>query len=146
MRAQRSAPASSHSGRTYRLRTSDISGDTHVFACTPFVIDVTGASSAGTSGQSEANISRDTLPCSFDTAFDRPASRRPITAMLKRSSGGSPGRWPSAMRSSTVSPHSFAHPAKYFSIISRGKRSIPAGTGVCVVKMLPAWVASIASA
>ena len=43
-------------------------------------------------------------------------------------------------------PHCLAHALKYLSIRSRGKRSIPAGTGVCVVKMLPARTASMASA
>ena len=39
--------------------------------------------------------------------------------------------------------HSAAQPRKYFSISSRGKRSIPAGTGVWVVKMVPARTASM---
>ncbi len=42
--------------------------------------------------------------------------------------------------------HSLVQPRKYFSISSLGKRSIPAGTGVWVVKMVAARTASIASA
>ena len=43
-------------------------------------------------------------------------------------------------------PHSCAQPEKYLSISSAGNRSMPAGTGVWVVKMVPARVASTASA
>ena len=67
-------------------------GATHVPACTPLVTEVIGISSVGTSGQRSLNISRLTSPCSLATALERPARRRPITAMLKRSSGSSPGR------------------------------------------------------
>ena len=65
--------------------------------------------------------------------------------MLNFSSGGSPMRCPSSISRSMPIPHSCAHPLKYFSISSRGKRSMPAGTGVWVVKMLPARTASMAS-
>ena len=58
-----------------------------------------------------------------------------MAAMLNTSPSVVPGSWPRAMRSSTVSPTSRHQPAKYFSTRSRGKRSMPAGTGVWVVKM-----------
>ena len=89
-----------------------MSGATHVWACTPLVTEVIGVSSAGTSGQRSLNISRLTSPWSLATAFDRPARRRPMTAMLKRSSGASPGRCPSAISSSIVMPTSVAHDVK----------------------------------
>ena len=87
MRAQRSASASCHSGSTCWVSRSAIPGATHVPACTPLVIEVIGISSVGTSGHRSLNISRLTSPCSLATALDRPARRRPITAMLNRSSG-----------------------------------------------------------
>ena len=127
------------------MKTSAISADTHVWACTPLVIEMIGASSGGMSGHRSPNISRLTSPCSCATPLDRPASRRPITAMLKRSSGASPGRCPSAIRSSTPTPTSAHQALKYLSISSRGNRSMPAGTGVWVVKMQPARTASMAS-
>ena len=89
-----------------------MSGATHVWACTPLVTEVIGISSWGTSGQRSLNISRLTSPWSLATAFDRPASRRPMTAMLNRSSGVSPGRWPSSMSSSSVIPTSLAQSEK----------------------------------
>lgn len=73
------------------------------------------------------------------------ARRRPITAMLNGAETGSPGAWPSPIRSMMSTPHSLAHPEKYFSIRSAGNLSIPAGTGVCVVKIVPARAASTAS-
>ena len=45
-----------------------------------------------------------------------------------------------------ATPHSLAQPEKYFSISSAGNRSMPAGTGVWVVKTVPARAASTASA
>ncbi len=49
------------------------------------------------------------------------------------------------MSVSIETPHSSAQLEKYLSISSRGKRSIPAGTGVWVVKTVPARAASMAS-
>ncbi len=49
------------------------------------------------------------------------------------------------MRVSMLTSHSSAHAEKYRSIRSRPKRSMPAGTGVWVVKMVPARTASMAS-
>ena len=68
-----------------------------------------------------------------------------MTAMLKRVSSGSSARQPRAISSGNVVPHSAANVAKYFSIIGSGNRSMPAGTGVCVVNTPPARTASIAS-
>ena len=68
-----------------------------------------------------------------------------MTAMLNGESAPAPGSWPRAMRSLKLTPHSSAKVLKYRSIISRGNRSIPAGTGVWVVKTVPARTASTAS-
>ena len=63
--------------------SSKTSRATQVGACTPLVIDVIGTSSSSKPGHSPLNISRDTWPCSWLTPLARPASRKPITAMLK---------------------------------------------------------------
>ena len=59
---------------------------------------------------------------------------------------GSSARGPSSNSSSNVTPHASANVVKYGSNRSRGKRSMPAGTGVWVVNTPPARTASIASA
>ena len=64
-------------------------GSVQVGACTPFVIDVIGTSSASKPGQRSPNIRRLTSPCSFETPLARCASRRPITAMLNALVAGS---------------------------------------------------------
>ena len=46
--------------------------------------------------------------------------------------------WPNEKSSSNGMPSSLAKSPKYFFIISRGKESLPAGTGVWVVKTLAA--------
>ena len=89
-----------------------ISGDTHVRAWTPLVIDPMGTSSTGTPGQRAANMLRLTWPWSRETPFDRPARRNPITAMLNGASCSSSGWWPRAMRSSNGTPHSSAQDRK----------------------------------
>ena len=101
----------------------------------------------GRSGQSPLNIARLTEPWSLATPLRRAASRNAITAMLNfgASSPFSSGLSPTPNSSSIVTPHSAAKPLKYFSISARSKRSIPAGTGVCVVKMPPARTASTAA-
>ncbi len=59
------------------------SGATQVGACTPLVTEVIGTSGESNPGQSPANMSRLTSPCSSETPLARWASRRPMTAMLK---------------------------------------------------------------
>ncbi len=145
MRAKSAADASPQWGLTWRVSRSFISADTHVRACTPLVMAPMGTSSAGISGHSGLNISRLTTPWSWATPLLRAASRKPMTAMLNRVWLGSSGSCPRARRSSTEIPASAQKPVKYFSISSRGKRSMPAGTGVWVVNTEPARTASMAS-
>ena len=57
-----------------------------------------------------------------------------------------PGKWPRAMRCRWRRRTRPPSAEKYLSISSRGNRSMPAGTGVWVVNMVPARAASIASA
>ena len=85
---------------------------THVCACTPLVIAPIGTSSTGTSGHRPWNISRLTAPCSRATPLLRPARRRPMTAMLKRSSSGSSGRRPTAISSSNSTPSDVGEAAR----------------------------------
>ena len=57
----------------------------------------------------------------------------------------SPGALPSRLNSSHESPASAASPSVYWRTSSVPKRSLPAGTGVCVVKTVEARIASSAS-
>ena len=117
-RAQSVAGAPSHSGSTRRVSRSSSSGEIHVGACTPLVTEPIGTSSVGTSGHSPANMARLTAPCSAATPLRRAASRRPMTAMLKRVSPGSSARRPRAISSSKLTPHSAANEPKYRSMSS----------------------------
>jgi len=67
-----------------------------------------------------------------------------MTAMLNLPSFSS-SRLPMAIRSSKVTPYEAAKVPKYFFISSGEKRSMPAGTGVCVVNTPPARTDSTAS-
>ncbi len=119
------------------------SGATQVGACTPLVTEVIGTSSASKPGHSPENISRLTRPCSSDTPLARWPRRRPITAMLNRF--GSPPAYvsmPSRRMRSTSMRGSSASGPKCRATSSRSKRSMPAGTGVWVVKTVPARTAS----
>jgi hypothetical protein len=91
-------------------------------------------------------MARLTSPCSFATPLARAARRRPITAMLKRSSPGV-GLVAEGQRGRREVDAALGgeQTEKYFSMSSRGKRSMPAGTGVWVVKTVPARTASMAS-
>jgi len=120
-----------------------IFGETHVGACTPFVIEVMGISELSKPGQRFENMSRETSPCSRLTPLARPASANPIMAILKNSPLGSK---PSAIIESTGMWEIDPSPVKQFLISSAGKRSIPAETGVRVVKTVLARVASSACA
>ena len=72
--------------------------------------------------------------------------RNPMAAMLNTSPSVVPGSWPMLISSSRLTPSSRHQPVKYFSMSSRGKRSMPAGTGVWVVKSVPGREAALASA
>ena len=128
------------------LARSRISWATQVGACTPLVIEPIGTSAVSNPGHRPANISRLTCPCSLLTPLTRCASRMPITAMLN-TDGSPPGNVsaPSASTRSAGSAGSAAAPLKCRSTSSRLNRSIPAGTGVCVVNTVPARHSSIAS-
>ncbi len=123
-----------------------ISGATQVGACTPLVTEPIGTSAVSKPGHRPVNISRLTWPCSMLTPLTRWASRMPMTAMLKTS--GSPPGNVSAPRPSTRSGGSVpvsAWPPNWRRTRSAGNRSMPAGTGVWVVKTVPARVSSSAS-
>ena len=71
-----------------------------------------------------------TWPCSWETPLARWASRSPMTAMLK-TPGSPPSKSsaPSARMRSTGTPGQALSPPKNCVTRSRGKRSMPAGTG-----------------
>ena len=69
-----------------------------------------------------------------------------MTAMLKRLVGLVAGAVAERHQLVERDAASVAQPPKYVSISSRGNRSMPAGTGVWVVKTSPARTASSASA
>ena len=110
------------------------------------MIEVIGTSASSKAGQSPLNIPRLTSPCSTETPLARCASRKPITAMLNTPL--SPPRKSSAprrrIRSTGTPPTGLSGPLKYCSTRLRGNRSMPAGTGVCVVNTVPARVTSSA--
>ena len=86
-------------------------------------------------------MTRLTAPCRAATPLRRAASRSPM-AMLNRVSPGSSARRPRAISSSKLTWHSAAKLVKYRCMSSTGKRSMPAGTGVCVVKTQPRTVST----
>ncbi|SLH34752.1 Uncharacterised protein [Mycobacteroides abscessus subsp. abscessus] len=134
-------PSSASSTPTSSRALSIHSRAAQVGACTPLVTDPIGTSSASKPGESGANMPRLTSPCSRETPLARCASRRPMCAMLNTAGSGSR---PSARIRSTESPGSSADsgspcaPPKYRRTIGIGNRSMPAGTGVCVVNTVAA--------
>src|SRR5215208_4536469 len=74
-----------------------------------------------------------TPPCNLLTPFAWRLSRNARIVMLNGSSGLR-RVWPNENNSSNGTCSSLANLPKYFCIISREKESLPAGTGVCVVK------------
>ncbi len=122
---------------------SNISGATHVGACTPFVTDVIGTSAVSKPGHIEPNMLRLTSPCSRLTPLARWPSRNPMCAMLNMP--GSSSSAPRARIRSIETPGQALAPPKYARIRSSGNRSMPAGTGVWVVNTVPARTACSAS-
>ena len=131
--------------RAVRGPAATTAGAAHVGACTPLVIEPIGTSAGSKPGHSSLNMPRLTLPCSSETPLARCASRRPMCAMLNfdgsssapnamMRSSGTPGQQPrsSAPADRALRQRSSELP-KYRLTISTGNRSIPAGTGVCVV-------------
>jgi hypothetical protein len=134
-------PFSSSEG-TSRAASSMNSRPTQVGACTPLVIEPIGTSSRSNPGQSSLNMSRLTSPCSSETPLTRWARRMPMTAMLNLAGSASA---PSARIRSTGTVGQALSPPNWRAIMSTGKRSMPAGTGVCVVNTVPARTTSSAS-
>lgn len=104
-----------------------------------------GRSSTGTPGHKPAHIFRDTRPCRVLTPLVAPERRMARTAMENGSWGSAGFCRPSARNSSRESPSCVQYEAKYRSIRSGANTSMPAGTGVWVVKILLAVTASRAS-
>jgi len=104
---------------------------------------VIGTSADGSSGQRSFHIFRDTLPCNLLTPLDEFASLIASTVMLN-SSCSLPGccrpNPASVLRSTPI--FDMYSPRGYCSIMCIGNASLPAGTGVCVVKHVPAFTAS----
>ena len=127
IRSQAAASPLSQPGPRTLSNVSWVSGITQVRACTPLVTDPISLPPG-----IEANRSRLVLPCSSDTPLERPAKRRHRAAVLNLLWSSS-GSWPKA---SSVSVGTFQRSAQNFNIgpmSCLSKRSIPAGTGVCVV-------------
>src|SRR6266481_9497481 len=131
-----SVRCSSQSPRCFRYRAAN-SGAIQVLVCTPFVILVIGTSCIGTPDHTSFHSDRLTSPCNLLTPFACLLSRNARIVILKGSSGLR-RVWPNENSSSNGRFNSFANFPKYFCIISREKESLPAGTGVCVVKTLAA--------
>ena len=139
---QASAGRLHHSGPKYRSNRVPISLETQERRWMPFVMLAMGTSSSGTLGKNFWNNARDTSPCSLLTPLAWPLVRRASTAMLKASWGSNGLARPKASSSSREIPASRRYSPKYFSIRSGANTSKPAGTGVWVVKTLPARAAS----
>ena len=139
--ASQPMPSCSWSYATSRSASSSTAGDIQVGACTPLVTELIGTSSASKPGHSGWNISRLTRPCSLLTPFARWASRSPMWAMLN--TPGSVSAPSSSTRSTGSADHSGC--SKWWRTWPRPNRSMPAGTGVWVVKTVPARTACSAS-
>ena len=120
---------------------------TQVWACTPLVIAPIGTSSTGTSGHRPLNISRLTSPCSWATPLAAAGEAQPHDGHVEAVSSGSSCAVAEGHQlvEGDAALRRRSRP-KYFSISSRGNRSMPAGTGVWVVNTPPARTASTASA
>ena len=100
--------------------------------CTPLVTWPIGTSGSGTSGQRLRHILRDTSPCSSLTPLARPAVRSASTVMLNCGPHGCSQR-PKVMKRVAIESQPPPVLLKKRSISSKGKASLPAGTGVWVV-------------
>src|SRR2546429_7481874 len=94
----------------------------------PLVTLVIGTSWTGTPFQTSFQIARLTSPCNLLTPFECRLIRNARIVMLN-GSDRSTRVWPKEKSSSNGMPSSFAKSPKYLRIISRGKESLPAGTG-----------------
>ena len=138
--------SSVRSAPIWRAPSRNTSGATQVGAWTPLVTEVIGTSSGSKPGQSPANISRLTWPCSRETPLARWAEPQAhhghVEEVRARRRGRSPCRG-CRTRSTSIRGSSASGP-KWRATSSRSKRSMPAGTGVWVVKTVPARTASSA--
>ena len=112
---------------------------------TPLVMESTGISLSGSPGQPSASMCAVTRRCRRLTALRRGACRNARAATLKGSAWFAGWTLPLPMNSFHSSPRSFTMVVKYFCMSSSGKRSNPAGTGVCVVNTVLAWTTCLAS-
>ncbi len=114
---------------------------------TPLVTYPTGTSTSGHRGNSAWKIRRLTWPCRRLTPLTAALPRTARYAMLNGSSGSSGSRRPraSSRRRSTAAGPSASHACRNASTSAGLKRSKPAGTGVWVVKTLPARVTASAT-
>ena len=129
--------------RCARAELDDLAARPTSGACTPLVTELIGTSAASKPGHRPSNIPRLTAPCSLQTPLARCASRRPMCAMLNMARvllGAE-----RAGSRSTGTPAAPLSPPKWRATRSRGKRSMPAGTGVWVVNTVPARTACSAS-
>src|ERR1041385_7574223 len=131
-----SVRCSSQSPRCLRYSAAN-SGAIQVLVCAPLVILVIGTSCVGTFDQTSFQRDRLTAPCNLLTPFAWRLSRNARMVILNGSSGVR-RVWANENSYSNETFSSFANLPKYFCIISRENESLPAGTGVCVVKTLAA--------
>src|SRR6266550_3844657 len=94
-----------------------------------------GTSCDGTPVQTPFHKPRLTSPCDLLTPLECRLKRNARIVMLNGSLALT-RVWPKEKNSSKGRPISTAKLPKYLRIISRGKESLPAGTGVLVVKTL----------
>ncbi len=150
--SQRSAPptdsaSSARPAPICRAPSRSTSGATQVGACTPLVTEVIGTSSASNPGHSPANISRLTCAVQRGDAVGALGQPQPHHGHVEQVRLAAAGRSPCRARGSgpTSTPGSSPSSPKWRATSSRSKRSMPAGTGVWVVKTVPARTASRAA-
>ena len=122
--------------RRVRPEHPSSSPPSHVRTCTPFVIDVIGTSSTGRSGQRSCHISRETAPWSFETPFAYADVSNANGVIPKSESSGC--TLPRASNSSQEKPQRSTSGSTFRRTSPGSNTSLPAGTGVCVVKTVDA--------
>ena len=133
----------SHPFGKYLSKSFRRAGDSHVRVWMPLVTCVTGTSSSGIPGHRLPNIRLVTAPWSLLTPFLPEVIFIARTAMLKPY--GLPGSCPRDRNSSRLMPMDSLKAVKYISMASCENTSIPAGTGVWIVKTSDEETISLAS-
>ncbi len=110
------------------------------------MIAAIGTSSLGIPSQIGCHMPRETLACSLLTPLTYAAPRIAATVMQNESPPDLQPRRPASRNSSQLTPSFSGSWPMYFSINSSLNMSLPAGTGVCVVKQVVAWTSSTACA